>query len=617
MTEDLDNVTEHTVDVLVVGAGGAGLRAAIQSAEESAETAVVTKSLLGKAHTVMAEGGCAAALRNVDERDNWKVHFRDTVRGSKLLNDWRMAEYHAKEAPDRVRELEKWGATFDRNEEGWINQRPFGGHEYNRLAHVGDRTGLELIRTLQDKAVHTDDLDVFQETTVTKLFKDGGRIAGALAYDRDTGGLHLFQADAVILAGGGFGQCYKFTSNSWEYTGDGMALAYEAGAELMDMEFVQFHPTGMVWPPSVRGLLVTEGVRGEGGILRNSEAERFMFDYVPPIYEGEFAADEDEVLRWLDDDDDARRPPELLTRDVVAKAIHDENEAGRGSPHGGAFLDISWRDDEYIHKKLPSMVEQFEELAGVDITEEPMEVGPTMHYAMGGVRVDPETEMTNVPGLFAAGENAAGLHGANRLGGNSLSDLLVFGKRSGEHAATYVEELDDAPAIDHDEVETAIDELMEPLENEEGADPYDLHEELQEVMDEGVQMIREADNMEAAIDQLEDLWERARKLSVPGGTSYNPGWHRAVHVPNMILTSLAVARSALMREESRGAHVRTDFPEKDEEWGDVNIVIRQEDGEMSLVTEPSPERPEKIQEIINADPEEVSSEAYGAKEVMP
>jgi len=611
------DVTEHTCDVLVVGAGGAGLRAGIQAAEEGADTAVLTKSLLGKAHTVMAEGGCAAALRNVDERDNWKVHFRDTVRGSKLLNDWRMARLHAQEAPDRVRELEKWGAVFDRNEEGWINQRPFGGHEYNRLAHVGDRTGLELIRTLQDKAVQTDGLDIFDETTVTKVFKDGERVSGALAYERESGDLHVFQADAVILACGGFGQCYKYTSNSWEYTGDGIALAYEAGAELMDIEFVQFHPTGMIWPPSVRGLLVTEGVRGEGGILRNSEGERFMFNHIPEIYDGEYAESEDEVLRWLDGDDDARRPPELLTRDIVAKAIHDENQAGRGSEHGGAYLGISWRDDEYIHNKLPSMVEQFEELAGVDITEEPMEVGPTMHYAMGGVRVDPETEMTRVPGLFAAGETAAGLHGANRLGGNSLSDLLVFGKRSGEHAANYADELDDSPTVNEDDVEQAVDELMAPLEREDGHDPYDIHETLQDVMDEGVQMIRTEESLSTAIEQLEELWEKAQTLSVPGGTHYNPGWHRAVHVPNMVLTGLAVARAALMREESRGAHLRTDHPEKDEEWGNVNIVIRREDGEMKLVTEPSPERPEEIQAIIDAPAEEVSSDSYGAKEVMP
>jgi succinate dehydrogenase / fumarate reductase flavoprotein subunit len=615
---DLDNITRHDVDVLVVGAGGAGLRAGIQSAEEGAGTAVVTKSLLGKAHTVMAEGGCAAALRNVDERDNWKVHFRDTVRGSKLLNDWRMAEYHAKEAPDRVRELEKWGAAFDRNEEGWINQRPFGGHEYNRLAHVGDRTGLELIRTLQDKAVATDGLEVHAETTVTKLFKDGGRVSGALAYDRSSGDLHVFQADAVILACGGVGQIYKYTSNSWEYTGDGFALAFEAGAELMDMEFVQFHPTGMIWPPSVRGLLVTEGVRGEGGILRNAEGERFMFDYVPEIYEGEYAESEEEVLAWLDDDDEARRPPELLTRDIVAKAIHDEVKAGRGSPHGGAFLDISWREDEYIHRKLPSMVEQFEELAGVDITEEPMEVGPTMHYHMGGVRVDPETEMTTVPGLFAAGETAAGLHGANRLGGNSLSDLLVFGKRSGEHAAKYAQELDDPVDVDDADVERAIDDLMAPLEREEGPDPYDLHEELQGVMDEGAQMIRTEESLSQAVEELEDLAERAENVSVGGSTSYNPGWHRAGHLPNMILAGKAIAQAALMREESRGAHLRTDYPDYDDEnWGDVNIVIRNDDGEMELVTEPAPERPPEIQEIIDADAEEISSDAYGVKEVMP
>ncbi len=608
--------TEQTYDVLVVGAGGAGLRAGIQAAEQGASTAVVTKSLLGKAHTVMAEGGCAAALSNVDERDNWAVHFRDTVRGSKLLNDWRMAELHAKEAPQRVRELEQWGAVFDRNPDGWINQRPFGGHEYPRLAHVGDRTGLELIRTLQDKASHTEGLDVFAETTVSKLFKHGDKISGALAYDRATGELILFRAKSVILACGGIGKAYKITSNSWEYTGDGVALAYEAGAELMDMEFVQFHPTGMIWPPSVRGILVTEGVRGEGGILRNSEGTRFMFDYVPEMFQGEYAESEDEVLDWLDGDKEARRPPELLTRDVVARSIRSEVQAGRGSPRGGAFLDISWRDDEYIMRKLPSMVHQFKELAGVDITKEPMEVGPTMHYHMGGVRVDPETEMTRVPGLFACGETAAGLHGANRLGGNSLSDLIVFGKRAGEHAATYAAERDEQPTIDDAQVEAAVDELLAPLEREDGENPYELHEQLQDVMDQGVNMIRQADDLEQAIEGLEALQAKAVNVTAEGSRVYNPGWHRAIHMPNMLVASEAVARAALMREESRGAHTRDDFPEASDAWGAKNIIIRKGEQGMELTTEPMPERPPEIEEIIQS-PAETVSEKFGAKEVVP
>ncbi len=610
------DVTEHTYDVLVVGAGGAGLRAAIEAAENGANTAVVTKSLLGKAHTVMAEGGCAAALSNSDERDNWKVHFRDTVRGSKLLNDWRMARIHAQEAPDRVRELEKWGAVWDRTTDGWIHQRPFGGHEYPRLAHVGDRTGLELIRTLQDKSVATDGLNVFQETTITKLFKDGDRIAGAFGYDRETGEFVVFDAKTVILACGGTGQVYRVTSNSWEYTGDGMAMALEVGAELMDMEFIQFHPTGMIWPPSARGLLVTEGVRGEGGILRNSEGERFMFDYVPEIYEGEYAESEDEVLRWLDGDEDARRPPELLTRDVVAKAINDEVKAGRGSPHGGAFLDISWREDAYIERKLPSMIHQFEELAGIDIREEPMEVAPTMHYCMGGVKVDPETQQTSVPGLFCCGENAAGLHGANRLGGNSLSDLFVFGQRAGADAVQYADELDQSPAISEDDVDAAVEEAMAPLERDEGPDPYELHEALQSIMHEHANMIRTEETLSEGVDKLAKLKEKIPMVSVGGGRRYNPGWHRAMHLRYMMTVSEAITRAALAREESRGAHVRIDHPGKDEEWGRVNQVIRLDDaGELVITTEPMPERPDDIQEIIDASAQEVSSTP--GKEVAP
>jgi succinate dehydrogenase / fumarate reductase flavoprotein subunit len=602
------DVTEHSHDVLVVGAGGAGLRAAVEAAEQGADTAVVTKSLLGKAHTVMAEGGCAAALSNTDERDNWKVHFRDTVRGSKLLNDWRMARIHAREAPDRVRELEKWGAVWDRGEDGWIHQRPFGGHEYPRLAHVGDRTGLELIRTLQDKSVATDGLNVYQETTVTTLLEDGDRVAGAFGHDRESGELVAFDVDGVILACGGVGQVYRVSSNSWEYTGDGMAMALEAGAELMDMEFVQFHPTGMIWPPSARGLLVTEGVRGEGGILRNSEGERFMFDYVPDIYEGEFAESEEEVLRWLDGDEEARRPPELLTRDIVAKAIHDEVQAGRGSPHGGAFLDISWRDDAYIERKLPSMIHQFDELADLDIREEPMEVAPTMHYCMGGVRVDPETQETGVPGLYCCGENAAGLHGANRLGGNSLSDLIVFGKRAGEHAARYVEELDESPRIDEEDVDRAVEEATAPLERDEGHDPFDVHEELQATMHEHANMIRTGEGLEEGLEKLDELEERIAELSVGGGRRYNPGWHRALALESMIVVSKAIARSALDREESRGAHLRLDHEAKHEDWGKKNQVFElTPEGDLDLRTEPMPERPDDIQAIIDADPEAVSS----------
>ncbi|MDX1611268.1 MAG: fumarate reductase/succinate dehydrogenase flavoprotein subunit, partial [Candidatus Thermoplasmatota archaeon] len=470
--------THHEYDVLVIGAGGAGLRAAIEASRQGAKTAVVCKSLLGKAHTVMAEGGAAAALRNRDPRDNWKVHMRDTIRGAKLLNNVHMAELHAKEAPDRIRELEQWGAVFDRTGEGWINQRNFGGHQYPRLAHVGDRTGLELIRTLQDKGIH-EGLDIFMESCVTELFKHGDRVTGAIAYERESGDIHVFQAKAVVLACGGTGKAYKVTSNSWEYTGDGFGLAYRAGADLMDMEFVQFHPTGMIWPPSARGILVTEGVRGEGGKLTNSDGERFMFDNVPEMFQGEYAETEEEGQRWLDGDPEARRPPELLTRDVVARAIRKQVKEGKGSPHGGAFLDISWRPEAYVKKKLPSMHHQFMELAGLDITKEPMEVGPTCHYIMGGVRVDPETQMTTVEGLFAAGETASGLHGANRLGGNSLSDLLVFGKRAGEHAAKYASQHDDAPLKDAD-VDKALEKMLAPFHRDEGENPYKVQEDLQQ-----------------------------------------------------------------------------------------------------------------------------------------
>jgi succinate dehydrogenase / fumarate reductase flavoprotein subunit len=598
----------HEHDILVVGAGGAGLRAAVEASDEDTDVAVVMKSLLGKAHTVMAEGGIASALGNADARDNWKVHFRDTMRGSKFLANIEMAKIHAKESPDRVRELEQWGAVFDRTEDGWINQRPFGGHAYPRLAHVGDRTGLEMIRTLQDHGTHAG-LDFFMETVVTDLFKDGDRVSGALAYERETGQFHLFRAKAVVLATGGFGKIYRITSNSWEYTGDGHYLAYEAGADLIDMEFVQFHPTGMVWPPSVRGTLVTEGVRGEGGHLRNSEGKRFMFDNIPDLYEEDTADTEEEADRWVEGDESARRPPELLTRDVVAKAIMDEVEAGRGSPHDGAYLDISWRSDEYIERKLPSMVHQFEELAQVDIREEPMEVYPTCHYAMGGVRVDAETQESTVPGLFACGEVAGGLHGANRLGGNSLSDLLVFGARAGEGAKEYVQELDELPSIDEDEVGEALDEALDPLARTDGENPYAIHEDLQTIMHEHANMIRTEEELTEGLEKLDALEERYEDVSADGPRSYNPGWHRAIALRSMFTVARMVARAARMREESRGAHLRDDHLEKDdEEWGDVNIVIRKgDDGEMELTTEPIPVWPEELEAILERDAEELAS----------
>ncbi len=613
MTPDTDtpapsyNVHEH--DVLIIGAGGAGLRAAVEAAQDGTSVAVVMKSLLGKAHTVMAEGGIASALGNADERDNWKVHFRDTMRGSKFLANVHMAHIHAQEAPKRVRELEQWGAVFDRTEDGWINQRPFGGHAYPRLAHVGDRTGLEMIRTLQDHGIHQG-IDFHMETVVTKLFKDGDRIAGALTYERDTGAFNLFKAKSVILATGGFGKVYHITSNSWEYTGDGHALAYDAGAELIDMEFVQFHPTGMVWPPSVRGTLVTEGVRGEGGHLRNSEGERFMFRNIPELYEEDTADTEDEANRWVEGDESSRRPPELLTRDVVARAIMNEVKEGRGSPHGGAFLDISWRSDDYIKRKLPSMHHQFKELAQVDITQDPMEVYPTCHYAMGGVRVDPETQMTRVPGLFACGEVAGGLHGANRLGGNSLSDLLVFGTRAGEHARRYAQELDALPSVDEDEVEDAITDALAPLGRaEDGPNPYAVHEELQDVMHENVNMVRTADDLETAVEEIQRLKEEKLPHVVAlGNRSYNPGWHRAIALESMFLVSEMIARAALLREESRGAHTRDDFPDKDEEWGERNLVVRKgEDGSMVVEPEPIPEWPDELRAILDENIESLST----------
>jgi len=580
---------EH--DVLVVGAGGAGLRAAVEASAQGASVGLVCKSLLGKAHTVMAEGGMAAALANVRTEDNWKVHFRDTMRGGKFLSNWKMAMLHAQEAPDRANELEEWGAVFDRTAGGKINQRPFGGHTYGRLAHVGDRTGLEMIRTLQDHGVHSG-VDVFMECTVTHLLKDGDRVAGAVAYWRPSGKFVVFRAKAIVLATGGTGKAWKITSNSWEYTGDGHALAYKAGADLIDMEFQQFHPTGMVWPPSVRGTLVTEGVRGEGGVLRNSEGERFMFGYIPDLFEADTADSEQEADGWVHGDrKQNRRPPELLTRDVVARAIKKEVEEGRGSPHDGVFLDIATKQSaDYIKRKLPSMYHQFRELANVDITQEPMEVGPTCHYAMGGVRVDAETAAATVPGLYAAGEVAGGLHGANRLGGNSLSDLLVFGRRAGLAAAEYAKSLPSAPQVDESEVEAAIARALEPFDRGDGENPYSLHHYLQEVMQRNVAIIRVRNELEGALDGIRRLRARYRRVAVEGSREYHPGWHLALDLDNMLLCAEAVARAALLREESRGAHTRGDFPQGDDaDWGRHNLVVRKGEDGMEVVKEPHEE----------------------------
>ncbi|MEU5308522.1 fumarate reductase/succinate dehydrogenase flavoprotein subunit [Streptomyces sp. NPDC021562] len=582
-------------DVVVVGAGGAGLRAAIEARERGARTAVICKSLFGKAHTVMAEGGIAAAMANVNEHDNWQVHFRDTMRGGKFLNQWRMAELHAKEAPDRVWELETWGALFDRTKDGKISQRNFGGHEYPRLAHVGDRTGLELIRTLQQKIVslqqedkrETGDyesrLKVFQECTVTRILKDGSRVSGVFGYERETGRFFVLEAPAVVIATGGIGKSFKVTSNSWEYTGDGHALALLAGAPLLNMEFVQFHPTGMVWPPSVKGILVTESVRGDGGVLRNSEGKRFMFDYVPDVFKEKYAESEEEGDRWYEDPDNNRRPPELLPRDEVARAINSEVKAGRGSPHGGVFLDVSTRmPAEVIRRRLPSMYHQFKELADVDITAEAMEVGPTCHYVMGGVAVDSDTAAARgVPGLFAAGEVAGGMHGSNRLGGNSLSDLLVFGRRAGWHAADYAADLGTRPAVDDEQVDAAAAEALRPFsaESEEpGAgppeNPYTLHQELQQSMNDLVGIIRREGEMEQALERLAGLRVRARRAGVEGHRQFNPGWHLALDLRNMLLVSECVARAALERTESRGGHTREDHPTMDRRWRPVNLLCR-------------------------------------------
>ena len=566
----------HAYDVIVIGAGGAGLRAAVAAHEAGARTALICRSLLGKAHTVMAEGGIAAALGNLWPEDNWQVHFRDTMRGGKLLNSWRMAELHAKEAPDRVYELEQWGALFDRTPSGKISQRDFGGHRYARLAHVGDRTGLEMIRALQQRAVSVG-IDVLMELTITDLLKDGDRVAGAFGYWRDSGRFVVFEAPAVVLATGGIGKSWKVTSNSWECTGDGHALALRAGATLLNMEFVQFHPTGMVWPLSVRGLLVTESVRGDGGVLRNSENKRFMFDYIPEFFKAETADNIEEADRWYEDKRNNRRPPELLPRDEVARAINSEIKAGRGSPHGGVFLDIaSRRTPEFIQRRLPSMYHQFKELADVDITKEAMEIGPTCHYVMGGVEVDPDTQVSLVPGLFAAGEVAGGMHGANRLGGNSLSDLIVFGKRAGEYAAAYVKDMGaPRPQVAQPDLAVAAGEALAPFGGGEVAEnPYAIHQELQETMQDLVGIIRVEGELKEALDRITVLQDRARHLSVEGNRQYNPGWHLALDLRNMLLVSQAVAIAALERQESRGGHTRDDYPMTDPYWGSQNVVVQ-------------------------------------------
>ncbi|NII23838.1 fumarate reductase/succinate dehydrogenase flavoprotein subunit [Pseudoflavitalea sp. X16] len=578
---------QYDYDVLVIGAGGAGLRVAIEAAAHGVSVGLICKSLLGKAHTVMAEGGIAAALSNVDERDNWKVHFADTMRGGQYLNDWHMAELHAKEAPDRVRELEAWGALFDRTKDGRILQRNFGGHKYPRLAHVGDRTGLEMIRTLQDYSIHQG-IEVHMECTIISLLKNGEQVAGAFGYEREKGRFKLFGAKAIVIATGGIGRAYKITSNSWEYTGDGHSLAYHAGAELMDMEFVQFHPTGMVWPPSVRGILVTEGVRGEGGILLNREHKRFMFDEIPELYRHQTADNEEEGWKYTQGDRSAKRPPELLTRDHVARCIVREIKEGRGSPHNGVFLDISWiktkipNAAEYIRKKLPSMYHQFKKLADIDITKEAMEVGPTTHYMMGGIRVNAETQMSTVPGLFAAGEAAAGLHGANRLGGNSLSDLLVFGKRAGEFAAKFARENKQA-GIDHQAVEVIANKAVEPFERTDGDNPFQVQYDLQEIMQDLVGIVRKEEELLKAISALEKLQERSRKVRVIGNREYNNGWHTALDLQHLLTVSEAITRAAIARKESRGAHFREDYPEKDEQTGNCNLLlVKGPDGQMQV-----------------------------------
>jgi succinate dehydrogenase / fumarate reductase flavoprotein subunit len=605
----MTEIQRYSYDVVVIGAGGSGLRAAIEARHRGKKTAIISKSLFGKAHTVMAEGGAAAAMGNVNPRDNWQVHFRDTMRGGKFLNNWRMAELHAKEAPERIWELEAWGALFDRTKEGKISQRNFGGHEYPRLAHVGDRTGLEMIRTLQQRVVALQQEDaatlgdpealikVYAETTITRLVKDAsGRIAGAFGYIRETGQLTFFEAPAVVLATGGIGKTFKVTSNSWEYTGDGHALALLAGANLLNMEFVQFHPTGMVWPLSVRGLLVTESVRGDGGVLRNSEGKRFMFNYVPDVFRAQYAETEEEADRWYTDADNNRRPPELLPRDEVARSINSEIKAGRGSPHGGVFLDVSSRmPAAEIMRRLPSMHHQFKELADVDITKEPMEVGPTCHYVMGGVEVEPDTAVTRVPGLFAAGEVAGGFHGSNRLGGNSLSDLLVFGRRAGLGAADYLDGLAGRPEAPAADLEAAASEATAPLERSGGENPYAVHSELQQTMNDLVGLIRREPEMTTALTELDKLRQRAAQVSAEGGAGYNPGWHLALDLRNMLLVAECVALAALERQESRGGHTRDDYPEMSPEWRKVNLICAMSGDHVALTRQPVvPLRPDLL-----------------------
>ncbi|HUA68344.1 MAG TPA: fumarate reductase/succinate dehydrogenase flavoprotein subunit [Candidatus Saccharimonadales bacterium] len=602
------NYETFEYDVLGIGAGGAGLRAAIEASAAGVKVGLVCKSLLGKAHTVMAEGGMAAAMGNVDDRDNWKVHFSDTMRGGQYVNNWRMAELHAKEAPDRVHELEAWGAVFDRTPDGKILQRNFGGHRYPRLAHVGDRTGLELIRTLQDHGIHQG-ISVHMEHTIITLLKNGDRVSGAFGYERERGRFKIFKAKAIVIATGGIGRAYKITSNSWEYTGDGQSLAYHAGADLRDMEFVQFHPTGMIWPPSVMGILVTEAVRGEGGVLRNKEGRRFMFDDIPDLYKNQTATDPEEGWRYTQGDKNAKRPPELLTRDHVARCIMREVKAGRGSPHGGVFLDIAWIKEkfpnsaEHIKRKLPSMYHQFKQLADLDITKEPMEIGPTTHYVMGGISVNGDSQMSTVPGLFAAGEAAAGLHGANRLGGNSLSDLIVFGKRAGEFAARFAKE-HGAGQINGAQVEEAARQALEPFErgvkaggSAEG--PYQVQHDLQEMMQSLVGIVRREEEMVRALEELGKLRERATQVAVFGHREYNPGWNTSLDLKNLLTVSEAVTRSAIERKESRGAHFRDDFPSKDAASGKFNIVIRKgADGSMQVRREPIPEMPAELKQVI-------------------
>ncbi|MDZ4852855.1 MAG: fumarate reductase/succinate dehydrogenase flavoprotein subunit [Pirellulaceae bacterium] len=599
----MDKYQTYDYDVIIVGAGGAGLRAAIEASARGAKTAIICKSLLGKAHTVMAEGGVAAALGNVDDRDGWQTHFRDTLKGGWKLNQWRMAQLHAQEAPDRVRELEQWGAVFDRTKDGRILQRNFGGHTYPRLAHVGDRTGLELIRTLQDRGVHQG-IDVFMEVTMRHILKDGDRVSGCFGYYRETGRFVIFRSKAVVLATGGIGKCWDVSSNSWEYTADGHAMAVWAGADLIDMEFVQFHPTGMVWPPSVKGTLITEGVRGEGGVLKDKDGRRFMFDNVPDFYQGEFAETEEEAKQWVDAvvarrRPEARRPPELLTRDVVARAIRKEVREGRGTPHGGVYLDIaSQRTPEEIKKKLPSMYHQFKELANVDITTEAMEVGPTCHYMMGGVYVDPDTQQSTVTGLYACGEVAGGLHGANRLGGNSLSDLLVFGKRAGEFAAQYATETDFG-TVDSNEVARQAEICLAPFNTSKGENPYEVHADLQQLMQVYVGIVRNEEDLVHALKGIEELRERAAKVKVGGNIQFNPGWHLALDLTNMLDISHCVTKSALLRQESRGAHTRDDYPDKDEaNWGTKNNIVRQRGDEFEVEQKELPPMPDELKKLL-------------------